>query len=179
MNKEKLRHYANVLTAHAESPWVTPLFFLLFLIDSVILIIPVDTLLAATVTLKPQQRRRWVLASVVGFAVGLGLVAIVANTQLQPYLFHLFQKWGYIQHVMAIMAHAENWGYIELTVSVFTFLPSLFGVLIGVVVGLNPWFVWVISLGGKVAKILVTVWLIFGGSQLLKKLLRPWLKTSL
>jgi membrane protein YqaA with SNARE-associated domain len=79
---------------------------------------------------------------------------------------------------MGVVEHAQNYGYVELTIGVFTLLPSLFGVLIGVVVGLNPWAVWALALAGKVVKILATVWIIFSGSQVLKKYIRLWLKTS-
>ena len=178
MKREKLRHYANVISTHAEAHWVTPLFFFLFFIDSVILFLPMDTLLAATISLKPHHRRKWVLASIFGFALGLGLVAILVNTELHPYLFQLFKKWGYFKDVMRIVEHAQNYGYIELAIGVFTFLPSIFGVLIGVIVGLNPWAVWSLALAGKVVKILATVWIIFSGSKVLKKYISLWLKTS-
>ena len=178
MKREKLRHYANVLSSHADAHWVTPLFFGLFFIDAVILVIPVDTLLGATVALKPEHKKKWVLASIIGYATSLALVAILVNSHLQPYLFELFESWGYMEHVRSMVEHAQNYGYIELTIAVFTLIPSLFGVLIGVVLGLNPFAVWAISLSGKITKILVTVWLVFTSSQYLKKWLRVWLKTS-
>lgn len=176
MKKEKLRHYANVISTHAESHWVAPLFFLLFFLDSMILFIPVDTLLAATISMKPHHRRKWVFAAILGFAMGLGTVAILVNTHLQPMVFNLVKRAGYFQHVMEIVEHAQNYGYIELTIGVFTFLPSLFGVLIGVIVGLNAWAVWALALAGKVVKILATVWLIFSGTQIFSKYIRLWLK---
>jgi membrane protein YqaA with SNARE-associated domain len=178
VKREKLRHYANVLSSHADAHWVTPLFFLLFFVDAVILVIPVDTLLAATVSLKPQQKKKWVISSILGYSTSLALVAILVNSHLQPYLFEMFNRWGYLNHVRDLVEHAQSYGYFELTVAVFTLVPALFGVLIGVLLGLNPWAAWAISLAGKIAKILVTVWLIFSSSQYLKKWLRIWLKTS-
>lgn len=179
MNKEKLQHYANVLASHAGSYWVTPIFFLLFFIDSIILIIPVDSLLAATISLRPQGLKKWLIASVIGFASGLGLVAILVNTQLQPWFLNLFESWGYLDRVYDIINQAQDYGYWALTLGVFTLLPSLFGVLIGVLVHLNPWAVWAIALAGKLFKLFLTVWLIFSGSLALRKWLRLYLKTSL
>jgi membrane protein YqaA with SNARE-associated domain len=142
-------------------------------------LIPIDALLAASISLKPQHRVKWVLWGVLGFSLGLGAVALLVNTHLQPYVFDFFNRRGYIDYLKEIVEHAQNYGYIELTIGVFTVLPSLFGVLIGVIVGLNPWIVWLLCMAGKVLKILVTVWLIFSGSQALKKYLRLWLKTSI
>ena len=178
MKKEKLRHWANVISSHAESYWVTPLFFGLLLVDSIILFLPVDTLLAATITLKPRKMKIWILSSLAGFALGLGVVAVLVNSHLQPWLFEIFENWGYLHHVQDVVAHAQDYGYIELAIGVFTVLPSLFGVLIGVLVKLDPWIVWGISYAGKVFKVLLTVWLIFSSSNVLKKWLRVYLKTS-
>lgn len=178
MKKEKLRHWANVISSHAESYWVTPLFFGLFLLDSIILFLPVDTLLAATITLKPKKMKTWIFFSLLGFAIGLAIVAIIVNSHLQPWLFELFDNWGYLDHVREVVAHAQDYGYIELAIGAFTILPSLFGVLIGVLVGLDPWIVWGISYAGKVVKVFLTVWLIFSSSHVLKRWLRVYLKTS-
>jgi membrane protein YqaA with SNARE-associated domain len=178
MKKEKLRHYATVIAGHADSAWVTPVFFLMFFIDSLVLVLPVDSLMATTMTLRPQHVKKWLVASISGFALGLGILAAIANSKLQPLLFELMERWGYLNHAMDAVKHAQNYGYWELVFGVFTFVPSLFGVLAGVLVGLNPWAVWAISLGGKVVKILLTVKVIFSTSDLAKKILRFYLKTS-
>lgn len=178
MKKEKLRHYANVIASHADAPWVTPLFFFLFFIDSFLLLLPVDSLMAATLTMRPKHMKRWLFVSIVGFGLGLGVVAIIVNSQLQPYLFELFEKWGYFHHVEKVLSHAETYGYLELALGVFTIVPSLFGVLAGVVVNLNPWAVWAIAWVGKIIKILLTVWVIFSTSKAVKKVLKVYLKTS-
>jgi hypothetical protein len=54
----------------------------------------------------------------------------------------------------------------------------LLGVIIGVIVKLNPYAVWGISLAGKLIKIFLTVWLIFSSSHAIKRVLRAYLKTS-
>jgi len=178
MKKEKLRHYANVIASNADAHWVTPFFFIIFFLDSLLLVIPVDSLLGASMSLRPRHIKKWLLASTLGFALGLGILALVANSHLQPWAFKWFEELGYFHHVEKVLEQAENYGYLSLTIGVFTILPSLFGVIIGVLVGLNPWVVWALSLGGKIVKLILTVWLIFSGSQVFKKILKIYLKTS-
>lgn len=178
MKREKLRHYANVISVHADAPWVTALWFGLFFIDSFLLFIPVDTLMAATLAMKPQHRVRWITWGLVGFGLGLGMVAILVNSQLQPWFFEQINHWGYVAHVQDVVSHAQSYGYLELTLGVYTVLPSLFGVLAGVLVHLNPWVVWAISFSGKVLKLLLTVWVVFGGHQTVKRWIKLYLKTS-
>ncbi len=178
MNKEKLRHYATVLGSHANSPWVTVFFFFVFFIDSLVLIIPVDSLLGATVSVAPRHAKKWLIASLLGFGSGLGLAAFLVNSQLSPWLMPWMEKLGYMETIRGFLEDAARYGYLSLTIGVFTVLPSLFGVLIGVIVGLNPWAVWAISFAGKILKVVLTVGLIFSGSQFLKKIFRWYLKTS-
>lgn len=135
-------------------------------------------MLATTIALRPQHWKKWLTASVLGFAGGLGLVAILVNSHLQPWFMNLFESWGYLHHVQDVINQAQNYGYWALTVGVFTLLPSLFGVLIGVLVHLNPWAVWAISLAGKLFKIFLTVWLIFSGSLAVRRWIKLYLKTS-
>ena len=178
MKKEKIRHYANVISSHADARWVTPFFFTIFFLDSFLLFIPVDYLLSATVLLRPRRKKIWLAAAISGFGLGLGLVAVLVNTHLQHYLFDLFNRWGYFHHVQNIIDHAQDYGYLELTLGVFTLVPSLFGVIAGVLVHLDPWVVWAISLAGKVLKLVLTVWVFQSGTRVVKRWLKIYLKTS-
>lgn len=178
MKREKLRHYANLLSIHAEAPWISVFWFVVFLLDSIVIVLPVDTLLAATLALKPERRVQWMSAALGGFGLGLAIVAVLVNSQLQPWFFEQINHWGYVAHVEDIVSHAQDYGYLELFLGVYTIVPSLFGVLAGVLVHLNPWIVWGIVFSGKILKLVLTVWVVFGGKKTVKRWIQLYLKTS-
>ncbi len=178
MNKGKLEHYAEVIAIHADAPWVTPLFFVLFFIDAFLMVLPADTLLGATVSIRPKHVKKWTVAACLGSSVGLGLAIILALTVLHEYFVRTTLEGGFYHKVQEIIAHAQDYGYLELSIGVFTIVPSILAGLAGVLVGLNPWVVWVLVVTAKLLKILLTLWLLYTGSTFLKKWVRLYLKTS-
>jgi len=178
MNKERIRHYSHVISAHADSAYATLLFSSTFFLDALIVVLPIDSIMSATLTLKPQHARKWVLSAMLGFSLGLGLVALMANSHLEPYLLSWIAKLGYSARLEEVLSHAQTHGYWELTLGSFTILPPIFGVLMGVSVGLNPWAVLFICVAGKMTKLVLMVWLAISSSPKIKKFLQVYLKTS-
>jgi|SRR5215831_3133993 len=176
MKKERLLQYARALAAHAEAPWVTPVFFFTFFLDSFLVFIPIDSLLGATVALRPRNAKKWVLAGIGGVTLGLGLGVVAANTFLHPHLLDLVHRIRIYPQVDEILRHAQAYGYFELTLGVFTVVPCIVGAIIGALLGLNPWAVLGIVVAAKVFRILLTVWLIHSGGTLLRKIVKFYLK---
>src|SRR5262245_53765945 len=112
MKKEKIAYYAYKIAAHADAPWVTPVFFLLFFLDSFLVFIPCDSLLGATVAIRPRHVKKWCFAAILGVVVGLGLVVVAAFTFLHGYLYTLTQDGGMYAQVGDIMTHAQEYGYV-------------------------------------------------------------------
>jgi len=178
MKKEKLLHYARKIVQHADAAWVGPFFFFFFFADALVMVLPADSLLGATASMHPKHLKKWAVLSCLGAASGLALAVLLGNTVLHNYLHALISEGGYYHRVGDILTHAQNYGYLELTIGVFTFLPCVIGAIAGAVVGLNPFWVFLIVLAAKLLKILLTLWLLYAGSGLLKRIVRWYLKTS-
>lgn len=178
MKREKLENYAETLARHADAPWITPFFLFLFFIDSFLMVLPADSLLGATVAIRPKHVKKWAFFSCLGSALGLALAIFLAETVLHDYFFRLMAEGGFYHRVQEIIEHAQNYGYLELAIGVFTIVPSLIAGLAGVVVGLNPWIVFLLISSAKILKILLTLWLLYTGSHYLKKIVKIYVKTS-
>jgi len=178
VKKEKLEHYADELARHADAPWVTPLFFALFVLDAFVMVIPADTLLGATVSMRKKHLKKWLIVALAGSAIGLAIAMLLAQTVFHDYFIKLTSEGGAYHKVQDVINHAKNYGYIELSIGVFTVVPSIIAGLAGVIVGLNPWVVWVIIVAAKWLKIVLTLWLLYTGSNVVKKWIRLYLKTS-
>lgn len=140
--------------------------------------LPADTLLGMTVSIRPRHAKKWTIFSCVGAALGLALAMFLAETILHEFFLSLIRGDGIYHKVQEIIDHAQNYGYIELAIGVFTIVPSLIAGLAGVVMGLNPFAVYGIITSAKLLKILLTLWLLYTGSGYLKKLVKLYLKTS-
>ena len=175
MKKDRITEYARKIAAHADAPWVAPVFFLLFFLDSLIVFIPCDSLLGTTVAIRPRHVVKWLTASVLGVVVGLGVVVLASYTFLHGYLDVLVQKSLYSQ-VNDILQHAQEWGYLELTLSVFTVVPCVIGTIAAAMIGMNPWAVYGIVVAAKLLRVFLAVWIIHSGGTLVKRLVRWHLK---
>ncbi|HCU24170.1 MAG TPA: hypothetical protein DF383_04055 [Deltaproteobacteria bacterium] len=176
MKKEKIVQYAEKIAAHADAHWVTPVFFLLFFLDSFLVFIPCDSLLGTTVAIRPRHVKKWVFAAVFGVMVGLGLVVLASYTFLHGYLYELVEKEGMYSQVKDILLHAQEYGYFELTLSVFTVVPCVIGSIAAAMIGMNPWAVYGIVVVAKILRIILAVWIIHSGGTLLKRWVRIYLK---
>lgn len=176
MKKEKIAYYAYKIAAHADAPWVTPVFFLLFFLDSFLVFIPCDSLLGATVAIRPRHVKKWCIAAVFGVIVGLGLVVVASFTFLHGYLYTLTQGEGMYAQVGEILAHAQEYGYVELTIGVFTFIPCVIGAIAAAMMGMNPWAVYGIVVAAKILRIILAVWILHSGGSLLKRAAKVYLK---
>src|SRR5262245_43818214 len=99
MKKKKLSHYAQALARHAEGHWVGSVFFLIFLVDSFVMVIPADSLLSATVALNPRPVKKWYLFSVLGSVVGFALLIFLSHTIFREHLLRSIQGTGYYSRV--------------------------------------------------------------------------------
>ncbi len=178
MKQEKLYHYAEVLARHADAPWLPLFFLILFFVDSFLMVLPADSLLGATVAIRPIHVKKWTFFACCGSILGLGVAVILGNYVLHDYMMELVAREGFYHKVAEILEHAQNYGYLELCIGVFTIVPSIIGALAGAVVGLNPWVVFVLVVTAKLIKILLTLWLLYTGSHYLKKFVKFYLKTS-
>lgn len=176
--KERLRHYANLIASHAEASWVGPFFGILFFFDSMVLVLPSDSLLSAVIAINSKHVKKWLVYATIGFALGLALTTFLAVTHLQPLFVQWMERLGYGESFHKFIGEIREHGYWGLTVGVFTIVPCLFAVLAGAIVGLKAWAVWLISLGGKYLKLYLTVWLVLSSSNALKKWVKAYLKTS-
>lgn len=178
MKKERLRHYASLMAAGSESPWVTFMLFWVFFVDAIIMVIPTDPLLGAALGLNHRHYKKWIIASVLGFLLGLGFAAWVLNSHFQPWAFSILDHYGYLDKVQTWMAGRETVGYWTLTFGVLTFFPCFLTLVAGNLVGLNPIAIWAIAGGAKLLKLGITILVIFTGSKKLKKWLGLYAKTS-
>lgn len=176
MKKEKIAYYAEKIATHADAPWVTPVFFLLFFLDSFLVFIPCDSLLGTTVAMRPRHVKKWCFAAALGVVVGLGLVVVAAFTFLHGYLYTLTQADGMYAQVGDILAHAQEYGYVELTIGVFTVIPCVIGAIAAAMMGMNPWAVYGIVVAAKLLRIILAVWIIHHGGSLLKRAAKVYLK---
>ncbi|HEX5033909.1 MAG TPA: hypothetical protein VFW62_05460 [bacterium] len=176
MKKEKIAYYAQKIASHADAHWVTPVFFLLFLLDSFVVFIPCDSLLGATVAIRPRHVKKWCFAAGLGVVVGLGLVVIAAFTFLHGYLYTWTQTDGFYSQVGDILAHAQEYGYVELTLGVFTVIPCVIGAIAAAMIGMNPWAVYGIVVAAKLLRIILAVWILHSGGSLLKRAAKVYLK---
>ncbi|MCB1215699.1 MAG: hypothetical protein KDK66_09530 [Deltaproteobacteria bacterium] len=178
MKQERIRHYATLLAAGAESPWVSLAFFWLFFVDAIIMVIPTDAIMAAALSINHRHVRRWTIMSCFGFALGLGSAAWFLTSQFQPWAFQKLGDLGYLQQIHLWMEGKESFGYGALTVGVFTFFPCFFALVAGILANLNIVAVWAIATAGKLGKLLVIIALTLSGSKKLKKWLGLYAKTA-
>jgi membrane protein YqaA with SNARE-associated domain len=176
MKKEKIAYYANRIASHADAPWVTPVFFLLFFLDSFLVFIPCDSLLGATAAIRPRHVKKWCIAAILGVIAGLALVVVAAYTFLHGYLYTWTQAEGFYSQVGDILAHAQQYGYVELTIGVFTFIPCVIGAIAAAMIGMNPWAVYGIVVAAKIMRIILAVWILHHGGSLLKRAAKVYLK---
>src|SRR5689334_10413471 len=127
MKKDKLIHYARLVISHADAPWVTSFFFFIFFVDTFLIFLPCDTFLGTTVALRPERLKKWLFASVSGVVVGLGLVVLLSNTYLNGVLHDWINSGKMYGQVTDILRHAQNYGFFELTIGVFTVVPCVVG----------------------------------------------------
>jgi membrane protein YqaA with SNARE-associated domain len=179
VKKEKLTHYAQTIASHADAHWVTPFFFFFFLFDSFLMILPADSLLSATIALRPRHVKKWLFFSILGAIVGFGLLVWFTDGILHEYFLRLIREKEAYHQARVILEHAENYGLVELTVGVLTVLPCMIGAVAGVLVGLNPWAVFGIVVAAKIVRILLTVVVVYTGKTYLKKIINFYLKTSI
>lgn len=175
MKKDRIVRYAQRIAEHADARWVTPVFFILFFVDSFLVFIPCDSLLGTTVAIRPRHVVKWLTASVLGIVAGLGLIVLASNTFLHGYLDTIVNNSMYSQ-VHDIVSHAQQWGYLELTVSVFTVVPCVIGAIAAAMIGMNPWAVFGIVVAAKLLRVFLAVWIIHSGGTLLKRMVRVYLK---
>lgn len=179
MKKEKLTHYAEVLAQHAEAHWVSPVFFLIFFVDSFIMLIPADSLLSATVALNPRPMRKWYLVSNLGAALGFAVLIFLSQTIFHDYLMQSIQETGFYSEVGAFLQkHASNYGIWELAIGVFTIVPCMIAALAGVAVGINPWAILAVVVAAKAFRLGLTLWFVHTSRPFLKKLVKFYQKTS-
>jgi len=176
MKKEKITQYAQKIAAHADSKWVTPVFFFLFFLDSFVVFIPCDSLLGTTVAIRPRHLVKWLVASVLGILLGLGLVVVASYTFLHGYLDVMVHHFSIYSKVNDIVQHAKEYGYFELTVSVFSVVPCVVGAIAASLIGMNPWAVYGIVVAAKLLRLFLAVWIIHSGGALLKRVVRAYLK---
>lgn len=176
MKREKIVHYAQKIAAHADAKWVAPVFFLLFFLDSFVVFIPCDSLLGTTVAIRPRHLVKWSLAAVLGLMVGLGLVVLASYTFLHGYLNDIVHHYSMYAKVNDIVQHAQEYGYFELTVSVFTVVPCVIGAIAASMIGMNPWAVYGIVVAAKLLRLFLAIWIIHSGGALLKRVVKAYLK---
>ncbi len=180
MKKEKLQSYAQRIAEHADAFWVGPVFFLIFLVDAFIMVIPADSLFSTTYVLRPQHLKKWYLWSIVGAAAGFGLLILLGHTVLHPFLMESIQTTGFYSEVgKYLQRHAYDYGLIELTIAVFTIVPLTIASVAGVAVGLDPWAIFGIVMAAKIFRLALTVWVVHTGRGFLKKIVSIYVKTNI
>lgn len=179
MKKERLRHYANILASRADRPWIGPFFALLFFLDAIFSVFPSDSLLAAVVVIQPKHVKSWTLYASIGFALGLGLLTLLANSHLQPLFYQWLENWGYGENISSTLQEISLHGYGGLTLGAFTFVPCPISILAGIMVGLNPRIVFLITALGKYTKFFLMIWVALSGSNRMRKFAKKYLKAPI
>jgi len=158
----RLVAWSQKLAIYAAKPWTPIFFFLIFFFDSFLVVIPSDPLLGLTASLVPGKRRAWLLASIGGVMAGLLLFMFLSLSSFQPIAINFLESYDLGNSFHNIHTHAHTFGYIELAAGVFTILPAIFGLVGGIVIGMDPAAVFFITALARVFR-LVSIMLVFRG----------------
>ena len=157
---DKVIHLAHRISYYAHMPWVMAYFFFSFFFDSFIMFIPADGLLAVAVLFAPDKKRVWFLIAVFGSLLGFLVTYILTLSSLQYWLIDLIVEYDSGGFFRDITTQAVKYGYLNLSLAVFTVVPPIICLLAGIVIGLNPLAVFAIVFVSKVFRIALMIFLV-------------------
>lgn len=157
---DKVIRYAMKIARYAHMPWVTLFFFLAFLLDSFLMFIPADGLLSVTVLFAPDKKRTWYLASLAGSLLGYVIFYFLTISSFQHLVLDFVTRMDYAQVFNEIVSRARHFGLLYLAVAVFVMIPPVFGMVAGIVIGLNPWSVFIMLCVLKAVRIYFLIFIV-------------------
>jgi len=157
---DKVIHLAHRISYYAHKPWVMAYFFFSFFLDSFVMFIPAEGLLAVAVLFAPDKKRVWFLFAVLGSLLGFFITYILTVSSLQHWLIDLIVEYDSGGFFYDITTHAAKYGYLNLSLAVFTVVPPIICLLAGIVIGLNPLIVFAIVFASKVFRIVLVIFVV-------------------
>lgn len=152
--------WAGKISYYAHLPWVLAVFFIVFFLDSFLFFVPADGLLAVAILFTPARKRLWFFMSVAGSVAGFLLFYFLMISSFHLAVIDFIVKYDtqfFFQH---IITHAAKYGYFDLSIAVFTFVPPGICLVGGIVIGLHPSVVFFIVCFSKVVRILTVIYVV-------------------
>lgn len=128
-------------------------FLLLVFLDSFLIFLPGEGLVALTLLFVPDKKWEWFTACCVGHILGFALFSILSQTTIQPALVEMIIQYDYSHNFQKIMHHAAQYGYLDISIGAFTFVPAIICLIGGIAVGLNVWMVFLVVSLVKIVRI--------------------------
>ena len=122
--------------------------------------IPADTLISVITNVVPEKKKRWFLASIIGYCVGFVLIVLLIDTSFKCWLLNLIHHYGYYGHLEALSGNLSRYGYLGLAMSVLAGFPPLACILAALIIQLNPWSVLLVTLSAKTTRIGGLIWIV-------------------
>lgn len=157
---DRVIHWAHRISHFAHMPWVVGFFFLIFLVDSFLLFLPADGLIAVSVLFAPDKKRVWFLMAVLGSLLGFVILYALTISSFEKSIVDFIVAGDAAASFHQITKHAARYGYLALGVGVFTFVPPGVSLMAGIVIGLNPLAVLGIVFASKVFRIWLMIFLV-------------------
>lgn len=155
---EKTVRLAIKMAKVAHMPWVVWLLLFLFFIDSYIVVIPIDGVMAAALIFVPDRKRVWYLAGLVGAFLGYLIFYLLLTSSLHhdvtQYLMQL-DSTAYKN----ILSHAQSYGYWYIAWGLLTVIPPIICLGAGLVSQLNPLVIFLMLCVAKVFRLWLVIFL--------------------
>ncbi|MBF0107156.1 MAG: hypothetical protein HQM16_17740 [Deltaproteobacteria bacterium] len=156
---QRIYNLAKKITHYAHMPWVTPFFLIIFFLDSFLMFIPADSLLAVSVLFAKDKKKKWYLTAMTGAFLGFLLFLYLTESQFRSITVAFIQDHDPHDLFGHITSHASKYGYFDLSLAVFTVVPSVFCLVGGIIINLNPSIVFAIVCASKAFRVWLVMYL--------------------
>jgi hypothetical protein len=155
----KVMQVAHRLSDYAHQDWVIFFFLILYFLDSFLVFLPAEALLSLTLLLAPEKTRPWSIAAIAGAVFGFAIFYFLSLSSFEPYVIKLIHENDWSHQFDRIVNAANHTGYLNLALAVWTVVPPIACLVGGILVGLNPFLVFMIVLSAKVFRIFFMIYL--------------------
>ena len=118
-------------------------------------ILPAEALIGLTAVFVPSKKREWFLAGCVGVIASHVIFALITETPWLINMMDWLRNGNFKEYFDELTKHTATYDYVYITLTAFTFFPSVVCFFGGVAIGLNPIILLVIVSIAKILKIYV------------------------
>lgn len=152
---ERIVRAAHWISRRADAPWAPIFFALMYFCDSFLMFLPADSLMSVTLLIVPRKTRTWILAAMAGTMAGFLIFYLLSLSSFKIWAFEFVRVNGLMPAFATITANATQYGYAKLAIGVLTAVPPIACLVGGIVVGLDPFTVFLIASLGKFVRIIL------------------------